>query len=77
MWPTTRTRTSGRPLSMMGDDPLSRLGRIAGDKVGGIAPKTSNPLAGGVGGAVVGGLLLGPFGALFGSQIGSSMAQRE
>mmetsp|Transcript_52148 Transcript_52148/g.149472 ORF Transcript_52148/g.149472 Transcript_52148/m.149472 type:complete len:279 (-) Transcript_52148:104-940(-) len=58
-------------------DPLERLGRVVGGKLGGQNPaaQKARDAAGGavgaVGGAVLGGLLLGPFGAVFGANLGA------
>lgn len=64
---------------MAGDDPLSRIGRIAKgklDDVSGTSPgiKGVNPV---LGGAVIGGLIGGPFGLLLGIGAGNSLANEQ
>lgn len=57
---------------MVSDDPFKRIGRIAKDKLG-QAPEV-NPV---LGGAVIGGIIAGPFGMLLGIGAGNSFANQK
>ena len=67
-----RRRNCRRPTLMVSDDPFKRIGRIAKDKLG-QAPEV-NPV---LGGAVLGGMIAGPFGMLLGIGAGNSFANQK
>ena len=78
---SSSARSSAVVVSMMSsDDPLSRIGRLAKGKIkdigGGDVPDAVSGGKARIGGAVIGGLLGGPFGLLLGLGAGDTLANR-